>query len=110
MQLLSQFPPAVRQVTCGALGDAIEATASTAYDIYKDNDKELAGIAAVLFPGSGIAEAILALDPDIENAAIGKDAECPANYFSSHVAVCFKDAAYLSMVDPGREAALIRRQ
>ena len=104
--VLGQMSPVLREVTCGPLGEAIVAVGSTAYDIYKDNDKELAVIAKVLFPGSNIAEAIIALDPDFENAVIGKNGECPANYFSSHVAVCFKDVAFLSMVDPGRAAAL----
>ena len=106
--LLSQLPPVVRQVTCGPLGDAIVAVGSAAYDFYKNNDKELAAIAAILFPGSGIAEAIIALDPDFQNFLIGKNGECPANYFSSHMAICFKDVAYLSMVDSRRAADLTK--
>ena len=102
------IPASVRRVVCGAIGDVIVTVGSAAYEFYNDNDKELAAAANILFPGSGIAQAIIALDPDFQNFITGKNGECPANYFSSHITVCIKDVAYLSMVDPGRAAFLTK--
>jgi hypothetical protein len=95
----SILPAGLSEAVCGPAVKFIGDVAGAGLDFYENNTKAIAAAAAV-YINPIVGAAVLATDPDVQNFIIGKEGDCPANYFVAKMAVCYKRAAFLSFDSP----------